>query len=68
MTASTIIATLQQNAANAQNVIREAVKSMPAARHCKCVNALAHALVTDLKIVPAQTKKNLSAILGKYIS
>ena len=68
VSASTILATLQQNATNAQNVIREAVKSMPTARHCKCANALAHALVTDLKIVPAQTKKNLSAILGKYIS
>jgi 5'-methylthioadenosine phosphorylase len=68
VTASTIIATLHQNAANAQNVIREAIKSMPSARRCKCGNALAHALVTDLKIVPAQTKKNLSAILAKYIS
>jgi 5'-methylthioadenosine phosphorylase len=68
VTASTILATLHQNATNAQNVIREAVKSMPSARRCKCGSALAHALVTDFKIVPAQTKKNLSAILAKYIS
>jgi 5'-methylthioadenosine phosphorylase len=68
VTASTILATLQQNATNAQNVIREAVKTMPATRHCKCGNALAHALVTDLKIVPAKTKQNLSAILSKYLS
>jgi 5'-methylthioadenosine phosphorylase len=68
VTASTILATLQQNATNAQNVIREAVKTMPTARHCKCGTALAHALVTDLKIVPAKTKQNLSAILSKYLS
>jgi len=68
VTASTILATLQQNATNAQNVIREAVKTMPAGRHCKCGSALAHALVTDLKIVPAKTKQNLSAILSKYLS
>jgi 5'-methylthioadenosine phosphorylase len=68
VTAATILATLHQNATNAQKVIREAVKSMPSGRHCKCGNALAHALVTDFKIVPAQTKKNLSAILAKYIS
>src|SRR5580700_1823613 len=68
VTASTILATLNQNASNAQNVIREAVKTMPTARRCKCGSALAHALVTDFKIVPAKTKRNLSAILSKYLS
>src|SRR5277367_4122440 len=68
VTVAQIIATLNQNATNAQNVLREAIKSMPSARHCKCGSALAHALVTDLKIVPARTKQNLSAILSKYLS
>jgi 5'-methylthioadenosine phosphorylase len=67
VTGAQIMATLQQNATNAQNVIREAVKTVPAARTCKCGSALAHALITDLKIVPAKTKKILSAIIGKYI-
>jgi 5'-methylthioadenosine phosphorylase len=67
VTVSAIIATLNQNATNAQNVLREAVKTMPADRNCKCGSALKHALLTDLKIVPAQTKKNLSAILEKYL-
>jgi 5'-methylthioadenosine phosphorylase len=67
VTVSTIIATLNQNATNAMNVLREAVKTMPAERKCKCSSALQHALITDLKIVPAKTKKNLSAILGKYL-
>jgi 5'-methylthioadenosine phosphorylase len=67
VTVSVIIATLNQNATNAQNVLREAVKTMPAERKCKCGSALQHALITDLKIVPAQTKKNLSAILAKYL-
>ena len=68
VTASQIIATLSQNAANAQNVVREAVKTMPAERKCKCGAALAHSLVTDFKLVPAKTKKNLAAIIGKYLS
>jgi len=68
VTASQIIATLNQNAANAQNVVREAVKTMPAERKCKCGSALAHALITDFKLVPAKTKKNLAAIIGKYQS
>jgi len=68
VTAAQIIATLVQNAENAQKVLREAIKAMPAERNCKCGAALKHALVTDLKIVPTQTKKKLAAIIGKYIS
>jgi 5'-methylthioadenosine phosphorylase len=68
VTATQIIATLNRNAENAQRVLREAVRAMPAERNCKCGNALAHALVTDLKLVPAATKKRLGVILQKYVS
>ncbi len=68
VTASQIIATLNQNAANAQNVVREAVRTMPVERKCKCGSALAHSLITNFKLVPAKTKKNLAAIIGKYQS
>jgi 5'-methylthioadenosine phosphorylase len=65
---SSIIATLNQNATNAQNVIRAAIKTLPVERKCKCGSALSHAIITDTKVVPARTKKNLAAILGKYLS
>ena len=68
VTATQIIATLNQNAENAQKVLREAVRGMPAERTCKCGAALKHALVTDLKLVPPATKKRLAAIIGKYLS
>ena len=68
VTATQIIATLNQNAENAQHVLREAVRAMPAERTCKCGSALAHALVTDLKLVPAATKKRLGVIIKTYIS
>jgi 5'-methylthioadenosine phosphorylase len=68
VTVSQIIATLNQNATNAQNVVREAIKTMPAERKCKCGSALAHSLITDFKLVPEKTKKNLAAIIGKYLS
>ena len=66
VTAAQIIATLNQNAENAQKVLRAAVREVPAARACKCGSALQHALVTDMKLVPAATKKRLAAIIGKY--
>ena len=68
VTATQIIATLNQNAENAQKVLREAVRSMPAERTCKCGTALKHALITDLKLVPPTTKKRLASIIGKYLS
>jgi 5'-methylthioadenosine phosphorylase len=67
VTATQIIATLNQNAENAQRVLREAVRSMPVDRSCKCGVALRHALVTDPKLVPAATKKRLRVIIGKYL-
>ena len=68
VTASEIIATLVANAENAQRVLREAVRAMPAERNCKCGSALKHALVTDMKLVPKATRKKLDAIIAKYIS
>jgi 5'-methylthioadenosine phosphorylase len=68
VTAAQIIATLNQNAENAQKVLREAVRGMPAERSCRCGAALKHALVTDLKLVPPATKKRLASIIGKYLS
>jgi 5'-methylthioadenosine phosphorylase len=67
VTVAQIIATLNQNSTNAQNVLREAVKAVPAERSCKCGEALKHAILTDRKVIPAKTKKNLSAILKKYL-
>src|SRR5437588_3598501 len=68
VTAAQIIATLSQNAENAQKVLRAAVRGVPAGRSCKCGTALKHSLVTDMKLVPTATKMRLAAILGKYAS
>jgi 5'-methylthioadenosine phosphorylase len=68
VTVTQIIATLNQNAENAQKVLREAVRAMPTERMCKCGAALKHALITDLKLVPTATKKRLAPIIGKYLS
>jgi 5'-methylthioadenosine phosphorylase len=68
VTTTQIMATLSQNAENAQKVLRTAVRELPAARTCKCGSALQHSLVTDMKLVPKATKKKLAAIIGKYSS
>jgi len=39
---------------------------MPATRTCKCGSALAHANITDRKVIPEATLKKLELIVGKY--
>jgi 5'-methylthioadenosine phosphorylase len=66
VTLEQIMNNLSRNAENAQNTIRAAVKAMPAERSCKCGGALAHALVTNPKMIPPATKRKLAPIAGRY--
>jgi 5'-methylthioadenosine phosphorylase len=68
VTVTDIIANLVQNAANAAKVVAAAVQQMPEARTCKCGAALAHALITDKKVVPENTLRKLDLIVGKYFA
>jgi len=68
VTLEEIISNLNKNAENAQNVVREAVRTMPAERACKCGSALKHAIITDRAIIPAAALKRLNAIVGKYLT
>jgi 5'-methylthioadenosine phosphorylase len=68
VTAAQIIENLARNTENAQKAVREAVRTMPRDRQCKCGSALAHALVTERSRIPAATRKRLAALIGKYIS
>jgi len=68
VTLAEIMTNLGKNTENVQRAIREVVRELPAERSCKCGSALAHAIVTDRKVIPAAAKKRLAAIAGKYIS
>ena len=66
VTLEMIIGYLNQNTANVQNAIRDAVRELDGEQACKCGSALAHAILTDRKKIPAATKKRLAPIIGKY--
>jgi 5'-methylthioadenosine phosphorylase len=66
VTVDQIVAVLLKNAENACNVVREAVAAMPNERTCKCGSALEHAILTDRKVIPPQTKKKLHLILKRF--
>jgi 5'-methylthioadenosine phosphorylase len=67
VTVEMIIANLVQNATTAQQAIAEAVSRIPAARICGCKDALATALITRPEAIPAEVKKELAPIIGKYL-
>ena len=67
VTLNEILANMASNTDNVQRAIREAVRSLSDERGCKCGAALAHAIITDRKVIPAATKKRLAPIAGKYI-
>jgi 5'-methylthioadenosine phosphorylase len=67
VTVDMIIANLTQNAQMAQQVIAGAVERLPVDRACECSRALAHAILTRPDAIPAQVKKDLQPLIGKYI-
>src|SRR5580658_5539757 len=68
VTVTEVIENLTRNTSNVQRVLHEAVAELPEDRACKCGAALAHAILTDRKMISAATKKRLAPIIGKYIS
>jgi 5'-methylthioadenosine phosphorylase len=67
VTVDLIIANLMQNAETAQKTIAGAVSQIAGARTCACKDALATAIITRPEHIPAQVKKDLAPIIGKYI-
>ncbi|HVD93908.1 MAG TPA: S-methyl-5'-thioadenosine phosphorylase [Vicinamibacterales bacterium] len=67
VTVDMIIQNLVANATTAQQVIAEAVSRLPYERTCECGSALQHAIITRPDAVPAQVKKDLAPIIGRYM-
>src|SRR5271156_4825204 len=68
VTVTEVIENLNRNTSNVQRVLHEAVAELPEDRACKCRAALAHAILTDRKMISVAAKKRLAPIIGKYIS
>jgi 5'-methylthioadenosine phosphorylase len=66
VTVDQVVAVLTKNAENACNVVRAAVAAMPKERSCQCGSALEHAILTDRKAIPPETRKKLHFILKRF--
>lgn len=67
VTVEMVIQTLQKNTAVAQEAIRELARGLKKERNCACGHALASALITDPKVIPAKTRKKLDLLVRKYV-
>ncbi len=61
-----ILETLSKNVSKAKEIIKEAVPSMPGRDDCACADALKYAVVTDDKVIPDKTRRDLELLIGKY--
>ena len=62
-----IFNTLRQNVDAIKEIIRLAVAEVKEERDCECASALSVAIATSRKHIPAQLKKKLDLLLGKYL-
>jgi 5'-methylthioadenosine phosphorylase len=67
VTVDMIVANLMENARTAQQVIASAAGMLPFERTCECASALKHAIITRPEAVPADVKRELAPIIGKYV-
>jgi 5'-methylthioadenosine phosphorylase len=67
VTAEMIVSNLAKTVEVAQRTVRLALaRRPPARRDCLCASALQNALITPLDMVPAETKRKLAPIIGRY--
>jgi 5'-methylthioadenosine phosphorylase len=67
VTVEQVIAVMHQNSGNAQKVVKAAVRLMPTdLSHAPAQTAAKFAIMTDKSVIPAETKKKLEVLYGKY--
>jgi len=67
VTVDAVLAVMKHNIEISKAMIKEAVRLLPEERSCGCGEALRNAIMTPENLIPVKTKKDLSAIIGKYV-
>ncbi len=62
-----ITETLRKNDDTIRKIIKMAVGRIPKSSDCDCPAALKTAIITDSALIPAEQKKKLGLLIGKYI-
>jgi 5'-methylthioadenosine phosphorylase len=67
VTVEMVIGNLMKNAGTAKQIVRFAAESLDLKADCGCHHALANAIMTNPKVMPAGTRKKLDLLIGKYL-
>lgn len=62
-----VLAILHDNVETAKRIVRGAAGRLSPDRACACESALENAIITDPAQIPAETKRELHPIIGKYL-
>ena len=65
---SEILRILGEGTESAQRIVAAVAGALPATRSCPCQAALAQAIVTDRKLIPAKLKKKLAPIVRHHLT
>lgn len=68
VTVEVILAVLHKNMDTAKKIIKLAISRIPERRDCDCATALRTAMVTAPGLIPAEQKKKLNLLIGKYLT
>jgi 5'-methylthioadenosine phosphorylase len=67
VTIEAVLEIIRQNVATARNIIMHAAAALAVQPRCACGESLKSAIMTDRALIPAQVRKDLEPILGKYL-
>jgi 5'-methylthioadenosine phosphorylase len=67
VTVEMVLDNLRRNAEAAKQIIARVIPLIPAAPDWPCHTALHNSIMTDRKLWPAKTKKELAPLLAKYL-
>lgn len=68
VTVKVILDILHKNIDTAKKIIKLAISRIPEKRNCGCATALKNAIVTSPALIPAEQKKKLDLLIGKYLT
>lgn len=63
-----VLAVIKQNVVTAKTIIKHAVNRIAGQRSCGCGHALQYAIMTDRRLIPDKTRKNLEILIGRYLA
>jgi 5'-methylthioadenosine phosphorylase len=67
VTVEAVIQRLKQNSETASRTILGALPRLAAERSCPCASALKSSLLTDPAVIPAETRRRLHLLVGRYL-